>query len=132
VPPDGLGKFFAGGRKLLLSHGWADGLIPAANTAAFYRSMTSKMDAKTKRNNVRLFMIPGMGHCGGGDAPVVTDMIGTLDKWVEKNEAPERIIASRPPNEKPMTRPLCLYPQLAKYKGTGSTDDAANFICARK
>jgi pimeloyl-ACP methyl ester carboxylesterase len=132
VPPDGLGKFFRDGRKLLLSHGWADGLIPAANTAAFYKSMTAKMDAKTKRDSVRLFMIPGMGHCGGGEAPVVTDMIATIDKWVEKGEAPERIIASRPPEEKPMTRPLCPYPKVAKYKGTGSTDDAANFACEGK
>jgi feruloyl esterase len=129
VPSDGFGKFFAGGGKLLLSHGWSDGLIPAPNTVAFYKSMTAKMDPK-KVDSVRLFMIPGMGHCGGGDAPTVMDLISVIDQWVDKGKAPDSIIASRPPNLKPMSRPICPYPQIAKYKGSGSTDDAANFVCA--
>jgi hypothetical protein len=129
VPSDGFTKFFAGGGKLLLSHGWSDGLIPAANTAAFYKAMTAKMDSKTAENSVRLFMVPGMGHCGGGDAPSVINMLAVIDEWTEKGKAPDSIIARRPASETPMSRPLCPFPQVAKYKGTGSTDDAANFVC---
>ncbi len=131
VPSNGFAKFFAGGGKLLLSHGWSDGLIPAANTVSFYKSMTAKMDPKAA-SSVRLFMIPGMGHCGGGDGPSVTNMLTVIDGWTEKGKAPDNIIARRPPNEKPVSRPLCPYPQLAKYKGDGSTDDAANFECTAK
>jgi feruloyl esterase len=132
IPSDGLTKFIEGGGKLLLSHGWADGLIPAPSTVEFYRSMTANMDSKKAADSVRLFMIPGAGHCGGGDAPGVTDMLSTIDQWVETGKAPDRIIASNPPNQKAMTRPLCPYPQAAKYEGSGSTDDAANFECKSK
>jgi len=132
VPSEGLSKFFHGGGKLLLSHGWADGLIPAPNTVAFYKSMTANMDPKKAADSVRLFMVPGMGHCGGGDAPCVIDMLSVIDKWADQGKAPDSIIASRPPNEKPMTRPICPYPQIAKYKGSGSIDDAVNFICVEQ
>jgi hypothetical protein len=129
VPSDGLAKFFGAGGKLLLSHGWADGLIPAGNTAAFYKSMTAKMDPKKADDSARLFMLPGVGHCGGGDAPSVTDMLSVIDQWVVTGKAPDRIIASNPPNQRPISRPICPYPQIAKFKGSGSTDDAANFEC---
>ncbi len=129
VPSDGLGKFFNGGGKLLLSHGWSDGLIPASNTVAFYKSATAKMNSKKAADSVRLFMIPDMGHCGGGDGPTVTDMLSVIDQWVDSGKAPDSIIASRPPSQKPMTRPICPYPQTAKYKGAGNTDDAASFEC---
>ena len=138
VPPDGLSKFFKGGRKLLLSHGWADGLIPAPNTVAFYKTMTSKMKKDKAADSVRLFMIPGMGHCGGGDGPSVADMLTVIDKWVTEGKAPDKIIASTPPgnpmnpNQKQMTRPICPYPEVAVYKGSGNTDDAANFECKIK
>jgi feruloyl esterase len=127
VPSDGLGKFIEGGGKLLLSHGWADGLIPARNTVEFYKSMTANMNPEKAADSVRLFLIPGAGHCGGEAG--VTDMLSVIDQWVETGKAPDRIIASSSANEKPLTRPLCPYPQVAKYKGSGSTDDAANFEC---
>ncbi|HSW39888.1 MAG TPA: tannase/feruloyl esterase family alpha/beta hydrolase [Acidobacteriota bacterium] len=130
VPSDGLDRFFERGGKLLLSHGWADGLIPAGNTAEFYREMTARMDPEKADASVRLFLIPGMGHCGGGDAPNIVDMISVLDRWVEPGKAPDRIIAANPPNRNPMTRPVCPYPQVAAYTGSGSVDDAANFICS--
>lgn len=130
VPSNGLSRFFARGGKLLLSHGWADGLIPAPNTVAFYKSMTAKTDSKKAGDSVRLFMIPGMGHCGGGDAPTVMDMITVIDQWTEKGKAPESIIATNP--QKHMSRPICPYPQIAKYKGSGSIDDASNFVCSAK
>jgi pimeloyl-ACP methyl ester carboxylesterase len=129
VPPDGLSKFFNGGGKLLLSHGWADGLIPAANTVAFYKTMTEKIDKAA--DSARLFMIPGMGHCAGGTGPNVVDMLSVIDTWVTEGKAPETIIATTAPapGQKQMTRPLCPYPKVAVYKGRGSTDDAANFEC---
>jgi feruloyl esterase len=130
VPSDGFSRFFEGGGKLLLSHGWADGLIPAPNTVAFYKSMIANMDPEKAAESVRLFMFPGMGHCGGGDAPCAVDMLSVIDKWVSEGKAPDSIIASRPPDQKPMTRPVCPYPRIAGYKGTGDIDNAANFICA--
>ncbi|MBN2318842.1 MAG: tannase/feruloyl esterase family alpha/beta hydrolase, partial [Acidobacteria bacterium] len=92
------------------------------------KSMISDMDPDTAVDSVRLFMIPGAGHCGGGEAGVA-DMLSVIDQWVETGKAPERIIAGSPPNQKPVSRPLCPYPQVAKYRGSGSTDDAANFEC---
>jgi hypothetical protein len=84
----------------------------------------------TKPENVRLFMIPGMGHCGGGDAPSVFDAIQTIDDWVQTGRPPARIIASSPPNAPPRTRLLCPFPQEAVYSGTGNTDDEKSFHCA--
>jgi len=129
VPSDGLSKFFAGGGKLLLSHGWNDGLIPAGNTVAFYKDMLGAIDAKAAADSVRLFMVPGMGHCGGGDGPFVFDALSVIDAWADKGEAPNRIAVSRPPGMPAMTRPLCPYPQVTKFSGKESADDAANFDC---
>jgi hypothetical protein len=89
------------------------------------------MKPKKATASVRLFMIPDMGHCGGGDAPTVTDMLSVIDQWADNGKAPDRIIASNPPNQKQMSRTICPYPLIAKYKGTGSTDDAANFECKK-
>jgi hypothetical protein len=132
APPDGFAKFFEGGGKLLLSHGWADGLIPATNTIAFYKTMTKNMDPAKAGDSVRLFLVPGMSHCAGGNAPSSLDMLSVIDKWASGGKAPDRIIASNPPNQKQMTRPVCPYPKVPVYKGSGSTDDAANFECKSK
>jgi hypothetical protein len=129
VPPQGLENYLAGGRKLLLSHGWADGLIPPMSTVNFYNELTSQLGAK-KTAGARLFMIPGMGHCAGGDGPFLFDAISTIDRWVETGQAPERIVVSNPPNVPARTRPLCPFPQEAVYAGTGSTDDEKSFRCA--
>jgi feruloyl esterase len=75
-------------------------------------------------------MAPGMGHCGGGDGPNTFDKIGALDRWVEEGKAPDSLIASHLTGGKTdRTRPLCPYPQVAQYKGSGSIDEAANFTC---
>jgi len=90
---------------------------------------------------MRMFFLPGVGHCGGGIGPDQADFLGALERWRETGTAPAQIVASRNPNPgrgglsplentSKMSRPLCPYPQVAKYKGTGSTDDAANFVCA--
>jgi len=77
-----------------------------------------------------LFMAPGMGHCGGGEGPNTFDMVDALERWVEHGKAPDQIPASHATNGVvDRTRPLCPHPQIATYKGTGSIDEAANFIC---
>jgi feruloyl esterase len=82
-------------------------------------------------DSYRLFMIPGMDHCGGGDGPNSFDSIHAIEQWVEEKNAPDAIVASELKDGKVIrTRPLCPYPQIAKYKGTGSTDDATGFYCA--
>ncbi|HEY6454982.1 MAG TPA: tannase/feruloyl esterase family alpha/beta hydrolase [Steroidobacteraceae bacterium] len=128
VPPTGVEGFLAGGRKLLLSHGMADGLIPTRSTVNFYTALTHHAAAKESAN-ARLFLVPGMGHCGGGEGPSVIDTLSSIDGWVGSGRAPQRIIASNPPGTAPRTRPLCPYPQQAVYTGRGSTDEEQNFRC---
>jgi hypothetical protein len=129
VPPTGLDKFFAQRRKLLLSHGWSDGLIPSQSTINFYQALRKDIGSKA-RDGVRLFMVPGMGHCAGGSGPSDIDYLGAIDNWVETGKPPEQLTASNPPGATVRTRPLCAYPKVAKYTGSGSTDDAKNFRCA--
>jgi len=125
-----LGKFVARGGKLLIYHGWADQNVSPYNTVQYFRSVQDTLGASKTANNIRLFMVPGMAHCSGGDGPNVFDKVGTLDRWVEEGKAPDSITASHSTSGKvDRTRPLCPYPQVAKYKGTGSIDDAANFVC---
>jgi feruloyl esterase len=91
-----------------------------------------KLGKAATSNSMRLFMVPGMGHCAGGDGTSTFSMIDAISKWVEQGKAPDRIEASRVrgPERKPdRTRPLCPYPQVAVYKGSGSTDESANFTC---
>jgi tannase/feruloyl esterase len=127
--PD-LKKFKAHGGKLLLYAGWADTGITPKNTVEYYSSVVNKMGKKDANDLARLFMVPGMGHCAGGDGTSTFSMIDALSKWVEQGKAPERIEASRLRNGKPdRTRPLCAYPLVAVYNGSGSTDESANFSC---
>ena len=77
-------------------------------------------------------MAPGMGHCGGGEGPDTFDMMRAIDAWVGGGQAPQAIVVSKLEAGKVIrTRPLCPYPQVARYKGTGSIDEAANFSCVR-
>ena len=125
-----LGRFFAHNGKLLLYHGWSDPNVPAQNTVKYYKSVLDTMGGTKVANNIRLFMEPGMGHCQGGEGPNVFDKVSPLDEWVEKGKAPERIVATHYTEGKvDRTRPLCAYPGVAKYKGSGSIDEAANFSC---
>jgi hypothetical protein len=132
APPDGLAPFFARGGKLLLSHGWADGLIPAGFTLAFHERLLQAEG--TNRDAVRLFMAPGMAHCGGGLAPSNVDLISVAERWAETGAAPERIIASGAPSspEAPQqTRPWCAFPLVPRYDGAGDPNDEASFACVR-
>src|SRR4029077_13387853 len=126
-----LKQFFAHNGKLLLYHGWSDTNVATLNTIKYFKSVEDTMGGAAKTaDNVRLFLEPGMGHCGGGEGPNVFDKVGTLEQWVEQGKAPEKIIASHLTEGKvDRTRPLCPYPQVAKSKGAGSIDDAANFAC---
>ncbi len=128
-----LKKFFARGGKLLMYHGWNDQNVSPYNSIRYFKKMQDTMGGEAKTaNNIRLFMAPGMGHCSGGEGPNTFDKVGTLERWVEQGQAPDRIIASHSTAGKvDRTRPLCPYPQVAKYKGTGSIDEAANFVCKR-
>jgi feruloyl esterase len=123
--------FFAHNGRLLLYHGWSDSQVSPFATIKYYQSVVSTMgEMSNAAGNVRLFMAPGMGHCGGGDGPNAFDRAGSLDQWVEKGQAPQSLIASHSKDGKvDRTRPLCPYPRVAMYKGRGSIDDAANFTC---
>lgn len=131
VPASGLDRFFADGGKLLLSHGWADGLIPPGNTVQLYRTLAGRLGPRKAAQDVRLFMVPGMNHCSGGEGPYVFDVIGAIDRWAETGRAPDRIIASNPPRAPVRTRPLCPYPEQAAYSGHGSIDEEQSFRCTR-
>ncbi len=118
------------GGKLLIYHGWEDQNISPRMSVDYYKQVVDTM-GKDVDGSVRLFMVPGMGHCGGGDGPNEFDMVAALEQWREQGKAPAEILASKVADgHVTRTRPLCPYPQVAKYKGTGSIDQAANFACA--
>jgi len=123
-----LSAFTVRGGKLLMYQGWAEPGIPPGHVVNYYakvKSQTAGADGA-----VRLFMVPGMGHCGGGDGASTFDMVAALDKWIETGTAPEQIPASRVRSGKvDRTRPLCAYPKYARYSGSGSVDDAGSFAC---
>jgi tannase/feruloyl esterase len=126
-----LSKFISRGGKLIQYHGWSDPQIPAASSTQYYQSVLERMGGASKvSDNYRLFMVPGMNHCGGGDGTATFDMLTALENWVEKKQTPASIPASHTTEGRvDRTRPLCPFPQVAAYKGTGSTDDAASFVC---
>jgi feruloyl esterase len=146
--PD-LGPFRDHGSKLIVYQGWGDDTVSPLNTLNYYKSVVTKLtgvgkgtDAYTMENAefdkaadktgsfFRLFMAPGMNHCGGGPGPNVFDGMASLTNWVENKQAPDKIIATHMANNMPdRTRPLCPFPQTAQYTGQGSIDDAANFVC---
>jgi feruloyl esterase len=124
-----LSAFAMTGGKLLMYHGWSDPQIPAASSVQYYEDVLKAMGSQAK-DTARLFMVPGMNHCGGGPGATSFDMLTVLERWVEHGIAPIQIPASRIVDGKSIrTRPLCPYPQVATYNGAGSTGDAANFVC---
>jgi feruloyl esterase len=124
-----LSRFKARGGKILMYHGWADPGPAPANTIAYVASVEKKLGGK-QDDWLRLFLMPGVAHCGGGVGPDQADFIGTLDRWRETGKAPERIDASKVTNGAvTMTRPLCVHPQVAVYSGKGPTNEAASFSC---
>jgi feruloyl esterase len=128
VPYD-LSAFKGRGGKLLLYHGWNDTAISPENTINYYQAVLQKMGPK-QESWMRLYMVPGMNHCQGGVGTDQFNKMGVVERWRESGTAPEAILAAHVNgNAVDMTRPLCPYPQVAVYKGTGSTNDAASFSC---
>jgi len=139
--------FKARGGKLILYHGWNDPAISALNTINYYNDVVNRMRGQEAEAFVRLYMVPGMQHCGGGPGPDAFGQGGlgakdaqhnvdlALELWIEKGIAPTAIVATKYDGGDPakgikMTRPLCPYPQIPKYKGNGDTNDASSFVCA--
>jgi len=125
-----LSAFKARGGKLVLVHGVSDPVFSILDTIAWWKDL-DRINAGRASDVVRLFAVPGMNHCTGGPSTDQFDAFGALVNWVEKGTAPERIVAmARTPTPWPgRTRPLCAYPRQARYNGSGSIEDAANFTC---
>jgi feruloyl esterase len=126
-----LKPFKARNGKLLMYHGWADSDVPPEDGIRYYEKFERAMGGQEQTSDFfRLFMAPGMAHCGGGPGPNTFDTLSALDRWVDDGNAPDKISASHVTDGvTDRTRPLCPYPQIAKWKGAGSIDDAANFRC---
>jgi len=142
-----LGEFREHGGKLLMYHGWADPLIPSQSSINYFNALVGNDGGgfqqasfadgspalQRTQSYARLFMVPGMYHCSGGPGPNTFDALTPLVKWVEAGVPPQTIVATKFVGDMPpavaMTRPLCVYPKVAKYNGSGSTSMAANFTC---
>jgi hypothetical protein len=125
-----LNAFRQHGGKLLMTYGWADQILQPLVGVNYYEQVQARY-GKATGGFARLFMVPGMTHCQGGNGTDTFDSVTAIVNWVEKGKAPATLPASRVVSGKVVrTRPLCPYPQVARYKGTGSIDEAANFSCA--
>jgi len=126
--PSAIQPFITANKKLILYHGYSDGLITPYRTVRYYEDLAAISGGfGTLQETVRLFMEPGMYHCGGGPGPNTFDTLSALESWVEDGIAPEAIPASNPVTGR--TMPLCKFPEQAHYLGTGDVDNAANWIC---
>ncbi len=137
MPTDpNLAPFKASGGKLIQYHGWSDPDITPINSINYYESVVKFMGGnsvhgmRATRDFYRLFLVPGMQHCGGGPGTSIFDMVEPLEQWVENGIAPAEIPASHATYGKvDRTRPLCPFPQEARWNGSGSTDETSNFVC---
>jgi hypothetical protein len=141
-----LTRFTAHGGKLIMYHGWSDPIVPAMMSVDYYQRVVERMGRRTARSSIRLFMVPGMGHCGGGPGPNDFGQFAAgsgdpgaavgaaLQRWVEHGVAPERLVASKRTDDASAalvrTRPLCAFPLVAHYRGVGSTETETSFDCA--
>ncbi len=120
--------------KILIWHGETDHYIPAYGSINYYQRVAARLGSMSKANEtIRLFLAPGVNHCGRGKGPTPTAMLDALMSWVENGKAPERLLSvtrDKETGKVTRSRPLCLYPKVARYKGSGSTDKAENFVCA--
>ena len=124
-----LSKFRASGGKLIMTYGWADQILQPMMGVNYYEAVMAT-HGRTTPEFARLFMMPGVAHCGGGVGPDRLDAVTAVIDWVETGKAPDQLLASKvTAGQVTRTRPLCPYPQVARYQGQGSIDDAANFRC---
>ena len=127
--PD-ISQYVRHGGKLILSGGWNNALVPAGAVVDYYQRVEATIGRENTQRAVRLYMVPGMIECNGGPGTDTFDMLAVVRRWVERNQAPNEVIASRVEYGKVVrTRPLCPYPQVAAYRGSGSPDEAGNFVC---
>lgn len=131
IDPSKLKPLFTHGGKILMYHGWNDPNITPLESIELYKQAVAANGGLDKTSDeIRLFMVPGMNHCGGGEGPNTFDKMSVISAWVETGKAPEQILASHSTQGQiDRTRPLCPYPQIARYKGSGSIDEAKNFKC---
>jgi feruloyl esterase len=127
-----LSAFRSRGGKIVMYTGWSDPVVPPGDTVRYYEDVVKETGGlEATQKFFRFFPVPGMGHCGGGTGPNTFDALSALDQWVERGVAPETLIAARSVNGAvDRTRPLCPYPAVAGYKGTGSIDKAESFACS--
>jgi len=129
IDPD-LSAFRDHGGKLIMYAGWVDAILPAGDVIGYFDRVVATMGPEAVEDFFRFYMVPGVAHCSGGPGTPVIDMVPALERWVEQGEVPHRVIASRVEDgETVRTRPLCPYPQVARWSGEGDTDDASNFTC---
>ena len=135
--PD-LNRFRDRGSKLIVYHGWSDPDISPLGSINYYEDVLSYYGADTNRSQTlsdtqeffRLFMVPGLGHCRGGPGYNYLDPLSALETWVETDIPPQQILGSRVENGTTVrTRPLCPYPEVAKWNETGNPNDAGSFTC---
>jgi feruloyl esterase len=125
-----LKPFFARGGKLLMYHGWNDQQVPASSSVNYFSRVVEAVGKDAVGKSIQLYMVPGMNHCQGGVGTDTFDKVAAIEQWMAQGRAPEQIVASHAVDGKvDRTRPLCPYPQVAVYKGSGSINEASNFSC---
>ena len=125
-----LKAFFDRGGKLLMYHGWSDTQVTPLNSINYFQKVVSRFGAQAAGSSIQLYMVPGMNHCNGGAGPDIFNKVGALEHWMETGTAPEKIVATHfTDGTIDRTRPLCTFGNVAKWTGSGSSDDAWNFSC---